>query len=124
MPAVTYMSKQDAEAGRTVQNDKDCDELLQQVRKITGDEWIIRVHDVRLAGSWFRKPRTLKYYALYYGLSNGVEWQCVNLASPEGGTLFHPTTISRELVLNFLMGLRNGYEECASKMAAKPEPQQ
>ena len=118
MPAVTYLSQHEAEAGRTVPDAKDCNELLQEVRKVTGEEWIIRVHTYQTKRKLFRKQRTVKFYSLYYGMPNGVEWQCVNLASPEGGTIFHPSEVSRELVLNFLMGLRNGYEECAAKLGS------
>lgn len=115
MPAVTYLNQNDAIKWRTVPDDKDCDELLQQVRATTGEDWIIEVFTHHSKPKLFRKSQPYKFYTLYFGLPGGVEYQIVNLVSPKGGTIFYPTEISRELIMNFLMGLRNGYEECATK---------
>jgi hypothetical protein len=121
MPAVTYLHQHEALAWRTVPDDKDCDELLQEVRKITGDEWVIQVTTHQTKKTLWRPSREVKFYTLYFGMPNGVEWQVVNLITPgsDSGSVFSPSEFSRELTMNFLMGMRNGYEGCRERMAAE-----
>ena len=107
MPAVTYLSDHEQREWSSIPNDKEADELLQELRKTTGEDWLVSVRRVkhnrtlldillgRVKGDTFD-------YQLYCNFA--YEAQIINLVGDKGGTVFHSPTSSRECVLNFILG--------------------
>ena len=115
MGAYTYLSDHEAEAGRAT-GDKELDDLLQQVNDLSDDGWRIRVRTYRQRKRWFRAPAPeAKHYTLYWYTGAGIEYQVINLVTPEGGSVFHDSRQSREDIANFLMGFINGHQDSARK---------
>lgn len=109
MPAVTYLSDHVVKQGRTVPNDKDCDELLQELRQATSEDWIIEVIKRPLwKRRWhrlgYRQDGERTYYTLYADCHG--EWQIINVVTPQGGSVF--CGASREDVMNFILGYLAG----------------
>lgn len=64
-------------------SDSELNTLLSDVRKATGHDWRIEEIEVEVR-RWFRRPRTIKLYALY---SHTVvtEFQIINFYRPDRG---------------------------------------
>ncbi len=109
MPAYTYLSDSEGEAGR-VCGDPEVNDLLATANKFD-DRWRIRTHVWQPRKRWFRKrppPRT--EYTLYWYTGHGIEYQVINL---HGGTVFNGSVDSKADVANFLMGYINGRQDAA-----------
>lgn len=109
MPALTFLSDNVVRAGRSVKDDKECDEILQDLRRMTGEDWIVRVRRIPHR-SWARSfvdPDRYEY--ILYADCHG-EWQHINMAGPEGGTVFHTHPDSRNAVMNFMLGMICGIQ--------------
>lgn len=112
MVCVTYLSDNEVRRFRTVEDDKDCNDILQGLRKLTGEEWLIRVMPLSYkTGVWpFRKEVSWKLYTLYYGTLHG-EYQVINLVNENGSTIFDPTPRnSRCHVMNYMLGYIAGVQ--------------
>jgi len=112
VPAVTYLSDAKAREWATVPDDKDCDELLQQLNRVSGRKWVIGRHTVELAHAglfkrMFCKPPAPHIEWTLYLDCHG-EWQVMNLVTPDGGSNFHPSTGSREAIMNYMLGYIGG----------------
>jgi hypothetical protein len=111
MPAMTFLSDWEVRAWASVPDDKDCNELLQSLRKATGENWLIGVttrQKFRKAWHrmWFVENGDHKFYTLYADCHG--EWQVINLVTPNGGSVFHGSAQSREDVMNFILGYLGG----------------
>ena len=111
MPGFTYLSDSEVRAWRTVPGDKDCNDLLQEFRQATGEDWVIGVREYdTYKRKWHRLGRKVtgkaKFYTLYADCHG--EWQVINLVTPEGGSVFHGSKQSREDVMNFMLGYLAG----------------
>ena len=119
MAAFTYLSESEAAAGRTVPGDKECSELLAEARALTGGDWIVRTYKRRDRWSW-RRPLAPREpwiaYELLLGLSG--EWQVINLVTAGGGSVFFEARDSRSHVMNFMMGLINGWQDAMRRVPA------
>jgi len=110
MPVTTYLSDQDVRSWQLVPEDKDCDELLQDLRRQTGKNWLISVHNhPKWKLAWHRlwpvkTEEIFKAYTLYADCHG--EWQIINLVTPSGGSVFGASC--REDVMNFMLGYLAG----------------
>lgn len=110
MPAVTYLSDREVREWSSVKGDAECDDLLQELRKTTGENWIIGTHERLPRKRWFRKQGPpLRFYTLYADCHG--EWQVINLVTPDGGSIFHGSKQSREDVMNFMLGIICGWHD-------------
>ena len=78
MPCCTYLSDNEHTTETT---DKELNELLAEVRKLTGHDWRMR-EMVSVRKRLFRKPTTRKYYMLYSHVA-AIEFQIINFYRPE-----------------------------------------
>lgn len=108
MPALTYLSDQEVREWAAVPDDKDCNEILQELRSLTGENWVIGRHQVKFARRWFRRPLPITVYTLYADCHG--EWQVMNLVTPEGGSNFYGSAQSREDVMNYMLGYIGGIQ--------------
>lgn len=111
MPAVTYLSDSEVKAGRAVKDDKDCNDLLQEFRQATGEDWIIEVRTYQKARTAWQAIRRklyteMKVYTLYADCHG--EWQVMNLVTPKGGSIFYLSDQSREDAMNYMLGYLGG----------------
>ena len=109
MPALTFLSDDVVRAGRSVKDDKECDEILQDLRRLTGEDWIVRVREIP-QHTWplgFSKP-PIRDYTLYADCHG--EWQIINMAGPDGGTVFSLHPDSRNACMNFMLGMICGIQ--------------
>lgn len=110
MPAVTYLRDDEVASGRSIPDDKEADELLQQLRNLTGEDWIVMILPIWIRDRWWKRPRQTKRYTLYADCHG--EWQIMNLVTPDGGSLFHGgAERSREDVMNFMLGMIAGIHD-------------
>lgn len=106
MPAVTYLSDSEVERFLHVENDKDCDELLQEMNAKTGRRWLIQVRRWFVPRGWFRHAEERVHYTLY--LDCHGEYQVMSLVTPTGSSIFHGSRQSREDVMNYMLGYLGG----------------
>ena len=111
MPAVTFLSDSEAKRFERVEYDKDCDELLQEMQRLSGRRWLIEVRSHFLSRGWFRHAAELVTYTLY--LDCNGEYQVMNLVTSRGGSVFSRSR--REDVMNYMLGYIGGLEECPQK---------
>lgn len=119
MPAVTYFTEHEAEAMRVVPMDKEVNDLLLELRSITGEDWIISVgtySPYRSFWQWLLShpgdpAPVVRVYSLYVAIITNYEYQIINLQVPQSdsGSVFVPSAASRAMVMNFMMGYINGY---------------
>lgn len=119
MPAITYLSLQEESDWASVPDDKDINELLQELRKTTGENWLIGRHQVavRHGQFWkrlFRKPAPLTSWTLYADCHG--EWQVMSLVTPHGSSIFHLWEHSREAIMNFMLGYIGAWQRVARTM--------
>ena len=118
MPACVYLSDAEERKWSSVAEDKDCDELLQQLRRLTGNKWLVERQEipVRHTSLWkhlfCKSPPPHVEWTLYADLHG--EHQVINLVTPEGGSVFYKSTQSRENVMNFMLGYIAGIVACLS----------
>lgn len=115
MPGYTYLTDQEAQRGLTVPTDKELDELLQEVRGLTGQEWIIRTHDIYFRRHWWSTLEHRYHYTLYWYTGHGIEYQVINLRTPGGGSVFGGSTQSACDIANYLMGVINGWQDAEKR---------
>ena len=120
MPAVTYLSDHEVREWSIVKDDKDCNELLQELRSLTGENWIIGTQERWPRKRWFRKQAApVRFYTLYADCHG--EWQVINLVTPNGGSIFHGSSQSREDVMNFMLGIVCGWHDARKTSAFDAE---
>lgn len=123
MPVFTYLSDHEVAAGRSVPDDEECNELLQELRAATGEDWIIIVTPIRKERNvWKRlfgmKLETFQSYRLFADCHG--EWQVINVITPEGGSVFYIWEHSREAVMNYMLGYLGGLQYARIREAARP----
>lgn len=107
MPALVCLSQDRVERGRTVPGDKECDDLLQELRQVTGEDWIVLTYTQRHPRGFFdavrgRPPISFLIYSLYADCHG--EWQVINCFTREGVSIFNLGAESRETVMNYMLG--------------------
>ena len=108
MPACMYVSDHELKAWSTVEEDEECNDLLQQLRKSTGENWLIQVRQPQTSTKWWsrKEPPLVKTYTLYFHLW-ALEVQVINLCTEyDTGSVF--SSSSRSDVMNYMMGYING----------------
>lgn len=120
MAALTYLSDDIVRAGRTVKDDPECDEILQELRMVTGEDWLVRVIERPMMrfGPFGTKPK--KTYYLYADCHG--EWQVINMPGPDGGSVFAPHPESRTAVMNFMQGIICGVQNERRAATRKDTP--
>lgn len=108
MPALTFLSDDVVRAGRSVKDDKECDQILQDLRRLTGEDWIVRVRELPTTRRWLRPAPPVRDYTLYADCHG--EWQIINMAGPDGGTVFSLHPDSRNACMNFMLGMICGIQ--------------
>ena len=111
MPTFTYLSEHRVQQLRSVPEDPEIDELLQEMRALSGEDWLLEIAEIEEHEStrrwWFgpRRSHARKLYTLYADCSG--EWQVMNLCVEDGdGSVFRGG--DRSSVINFMLGYSNG----------------
>jgi len=117
MPTLTYLSDDVVRAGRSVKDDKECDEILQDLRRVTGEDWLVRVIERPAMRFGFHETRPKRTYYLYADCHG--EWQVINMPGPDGGSVFVPHPESRTAVMNFMQGTICGVQNERSAATRK-----
>jgi hypothetical protein len=107
MAAVTFLSDSEARSYETVEGDKDCNELLQELNHASGRRWLIERRTFYRSRGLFRHAEEIKTYTLY--LDCHGEYQVMNLVTPNGGSVF--SYGNREAVMNYMLGHLAGLQE-------------
>lgn len=107
MPAVTYLSDHQVKNSQAVIGDKEFNDLFQEFRNITGENWLIDhyehpVYRRAWLGLWHSIAGYVKVFTLYADCHG--EWQVMNLVTPEGGSNFNVWRHSREAIMNYMLG--------------------
>lgn len=103
MPGVIFLSDTEARAYSSVPDDPDCDELLQEMRRVTGRGWLVRVDRWSERYGFFRnKYRNLESYSLL--LDCHGEYQLMNLVPPRERVPYVRDPNSRGAVMNYMLG--------------------
>lgn len=110
MPAFTYLSSHEIEKWASIPDDKECNDLLQELRAKTGENWLIGRYTTRTRhpSLWkrlFCQPPAPHVEWTLYADCHG-EWQVMNLVGPNGGSVFHGCT--REMIMNYMLGYIGG----------------
>lgn len=117
MAALTFLSDDVVRAGRSVKDDKECDQILQDLRNLTGEDWIVRVRELPTTRRWLQPaPHPVRDYTLYADCHG--EWQIINMVGPNGGTVFSQHPDSRNAVMNFMLGMTCGIRNERAKGAS------
>ncbi len=114
MPAFTWLSNDEVARGRRVPDDKECDDLLQELRAATGEDWVILTYPQE-------RPRSVADmvlgrggdpYTIYslYADCHG-EWQDINCVTAKGGSIFDKGAESREAIMNYMLGYLAGLQD-------------
>lgn len=106
MPAVTHLSSWEEKEYSRVEGDKDCDDLLQEMCRVTGRRWLIQVRRWFVSQGLLRHAREAKSYTLY--LECHGEYQVISLVHPGGSSVFHGSGESREHAMNYMLGYLSG----------------
>lgn len=120
MGAFTYCYDHEVKNWETVPDDKDLNKLLQDVRNTISKDWYLQVQTHQPRKRLFHKQKpAFKTYTLYFYTGAGIEYQVINLVTEnEAGSVF--TSANRSQVMNFLMGMLNGWEDHARKHPPTP----
>lgn len=102
MPAFTYLSNAQVDRYSIVLGDEECNDILQQLRRATGENWLVRVDVIDRPRRWFRKAPPIRCYTLYADCHG--EWQVINLVVADGGSIFVASEHSRDAVMNYMLG--------------------
>jgi len=122
MPLLTFLSEEQVRRFSWVDDDEECNGLLQDLRVATGENWLVRVETWRHypRSSWFfglfaaAEPIIRREYRLYHDAHG--EWQIMNLFNGAGGTAHHDDGKSREHVMNFMLGYLSATESAHAKL--------
>lgn len=104
MPICTYLSSADRKACLR-SGDKDIDELLDEVRQKTGEEWLIEKVETTKR-RWFRKPETVVRYTLYVDVFDHIEYQVINFCRDWDWSI--NTVVPKSCIVNYLHGYLGG----------------
>ena len=121
MGGYTYCYDHEVRNWESVPDDKELNELLQEVRNTISKNWYLQVRTHKPRKRWWeRKARPeFKTYTLYWYTGGGIEYQVINLATENGtGSVF--SHANRSCVANFLMGLINGWQDAMRKNPPRP----
>jgi len=116
MAGLTFLSDDVVRKARTIDGDRDANELLQELRAITGEDWIVRVRTYAEPKRVFHRTKSYRHYALYADCHG--EWQHVNLVTSDGGSVFNANDHSREHVMNFMLGYISAATSIFRRLAA------
>lgn len=113
MPAVTYLRDHEVRAWASVPSDKDLNDLLQELRTLTKENWLIQRREIetRHASFWkriFCKPPANHVQWTMYADCRG-EWQVMSFATANGSSIFNACAHERENIINFMLGYIGGY---------------
>jgi hypothetical protein len=84
--------------------------LLDEVRKLTGEDWQIVYHPMNVRGGLktFFKLNTVDLYSLYVYVGGIGPYQCINFySSPEEFSI--NTLVGLDTISNYLMGIVTGF---------------
>lgn len=110
MPGFTYCHDHEVKRWETVPDDEELNSLLQDVRNTISTDWYLQVQTMTPRKRLLRKqPASYKVYTLYWYTGAGIEYQVINFITPGGGSVFHGG-LTREHVMNYLMGMLNGWQ--------------
>ena len=111
----TYLEEYEFEKYKTVPNDKELDDLLQEVNKEFGNHYLIEKRTI-VTKKWFKK-RTVNNYTLY-GILSKPEVQVVNL--PQAVWIGKRSRdISRASIITYFYGMLNGANHALKNQPVK-----
>ena len=84
-------------------NNEYLNELLQEVRQVTGDDWRLKERTSCYKPGWFRKLKCVKLYSLYNHL-HSIEFQVINFYCDENDSSIH-TMCSADVMAAYLLGI-------------------
>lgn len=114
MPCTTWLTDSEVREFASVPDDKELNETLQQLRSVTGENWLVGKrkvsvqHDSILKRVFCKQPPPITTHTLYNDCHG--EYQIINLAGPEGGTVFHHWPNEREGIINYILGFIGGHQ--------------
>lgn len=118
MAILTFLDPALVESGRHIRNDEEANGLLQELRRLTGQDWIVLVRACHRKLGWFRSKLIWDY--TLYADAHG-EWQVINLPTDQSGTgsgfVMHES--SREYVMNYMLGYTAGLTAAYHAAVAK-----
>jgi hypothetical protein len=89
-------------------SNKDLNELLQEVREATGDDWRLQEKIRKIRRHWFKGERTVSVYSLYNHL-HSIEFQVINFYCEEDDYSIH-TMCSADVMAAYLTGILTGLQ--------------
>ncbi len=111
MPLTTYLSPHQELAYSVVTDDTELNDLLQELRRDSGENWLIGV-----GTAWKKptlknillgqKPASFRIYTLYADLHG--EYQMINLVPSDHGSFSYPGCFTRDQVANYIIGYLAG----------------
>lgn len=117
MGMYTYLSQSEREKWVSVE-DKDINELLQEVRGTFGNEHLISSRQV-VGKRFLRKPITKTLYSIYVG--KDVEVQVINFCQEHAWSI--NSDVTKSYVITYLLGMLTGYAYVMQKQERILSPQ-
>src|SRR5690349_19097385 len=105
MGASHYYTEQEVRSHQERLDDKELQELLDEVVRLEGKTWFVRKDQHRVR-RFFRKPKTVTLYELL--VECGGEWQIINF---HGGECSINHDVSRAQVMTYLLGYIGGWQQ-------------
>src|SRR4051794_27867537 len=109
MPCVTYYSDSEVRHHQERLNDKDIQELLDEVKSRTGETWFVRKDDYQVKRGLLRKPRIVTLYEILADCHG--EWQIINFPPDEQGGWSINHDVSRAKIITYLLGYLGGWRQ-------------
>lgn len=97
MPLTTYVNETQARVWRNV-DDKEMNAILQDLRTVSGEDWLIKSNYYFVKEGWFKPKRLLIHYTLMVDVHG--EFQVISLCGDREST--------RQDVINYMLGYAAG----------------
>lgn len=113
----TFYNDNELEGYKTVQ-DKELDELLQEVRQKFDNKYFL-IENKYTIKKWLKKPEIKTFYTLLYRYNN-IECQVINFCREHDGSI--NTGVPKSYIHTLFCGLLNGYDYGFAKYYFEDEP--
>lgn len=90
--------------------DPDLQKLLEEVRKITAEDWQVVEHRLKTQRTWlFGKTKTVSMWSLYVYVGGFGPWQVINFYR-EGSETSINHLVPLDMIVSYLYGILSGHE--------------
>jgi predicted ATP-dependent Lon-type protease len=108
MPII-YLSQEQCNLYRKVKDDEELNFLLQEVRSVFGDTYLVCEHDRVVKWRWFKRPKTIIVYKIYVLVDDKVGLYNDTAVIDLLESIKWPTVeVNRDFVMAYFYGLLNG----------------